>query len=202
MSDRGETDGAVYVYRLLGNGTLKPKQKLEAEGNAPAGSAGDRLGAGLAVENGWLLAGAANGQSFPGLTDPHDEDFRFAGKVYIYRLMGRKWDKVQELTSPYSQGNGAFGGRTDASHIALNEGATLAAIGEPVNRPVFPAEGSVHVFRRENDKAQQVDTWELIQTIPAPSDPHLLSLRSRAACSTIAGASRSSRSTGASSRTW
>ncbi len=108
LSDRGERDGAVYIYKKKKNGTLKLRQKLVSEGNAPAGSFGDRLGAGLAAANGWLLAGVANDQSFPGI-DPRGDDFSFAGKVYVYRQNDGSWTKVQELTSPEPGGFGSFG---------------------------------------------------------------------------------------------
>ena len=112
LSARGERDGAVYVYHLEDDG-LELVQRLEGEGNTAPGNFGDRLGAGLAAANGWLLAGVANDQSFPGLIDPRGEDFFFAGKVYVYRLNDGSWTKVQELTAPEPGGLGAFGGRTD-----------------------------------------------------------------------------------------
>jgi hypothetical protein len=171
VSARGESDGAVYVYERGKRGKLEFHQKLEGEGNAAPGSGGDRLGAGLAVADEWLFVTAGNDQFFSGLNDPrsgifdpNDPDFVFAGKVYVYRLMKGNWTKVQELTSPVPGSLGGFGGRTNASHVALNEEGTLAVIGESGCCGFVLA---AHVFGL--DEERRTANWNFRQTIEPPA---------------------------------
>ena len=168
------TDGAVYIYKRGAGGVYAFTQKIVRPGNSlPDGAGfrnGDRFGGGVDAEGGWLFVAAANDQDFPGLIDPREGDFnpldppfQFAGKVHVYKLNAGAgtWDYAQALTSPAPGSGGSFGTRTQASHMALDPGGKVAAIGELNNYP--GAIGAVHIFRLQGG------AWGHIQTLAAPA---------------------------------
>jgi len=165
-------DGAVYIYKLDAGGTYVFQQKLTSPGdstfNGIGFAEGDRFGGGIAAENGRLFISAANDQNFPGLVDPRqgiidpaDPPFRFAGQVHVYELDGGSWDHVQTLTSPNPGSTGAYGARSQASHIAVNSLGTVAAIGELDN--FDGGVGRLHTYKRK------AGSWHYEQTIEAPA---------------------------------
>jgi hypothetical protein len=167
-------DGAVYIYRRNANGDFDFEQKLTRPGNSVY--PGDRFGSGIDAAGNWLFVAAANDQDFPGLVDPReglfdpsDPPFLFAGQVHVYQLnkMTDEWVYKTTLTSPIPRSWGQFGARTQESHIALNEKATIALIGELHNYP--GGLGELHSYYRDKN-----DQWEYVETIPAPS-PELTS---------------------------
>ena len=158
-------DGAVYIYRRDAGGDFVFEQKLTSPGNS--GPTGDRFGGGIAAAGKWLFVAAANDQNFPGLIDPRPSaspDFSFAGQVHVYKLDKKtdEWVYNTTLTAPIPGSGGSFGARTQESHIALNEKATIALIGELNN--FSGGLGELHSYYRDKN-----DQWEYVQTIPAPN---------------------------------
>jgi hypothetical protein len=166
--------GAVYIYRRTKDGLVR-HQKIQGEGNnVVAGTSGDRFGAGIVLQEGVMFVGAANDDTFPGYVDPTPhpaQDFFFAGQVYVFKYDSRldEWVLVQKLISDEPNSFGAFGARTDSSHMELfsfgkKQGeATIALIGEVENATGIPPK--LHVFRRK----KKSDQWDRIQTVGGPS---------------------------------
>ena len=169
-SDRGQLDGAVYVYRRGRDGSLTLSQTLRSDGSAI--NFGDRFGTGVVVENGRLMVANYGIDGFTGLTDPRagtgtdGTDFVFAGQVYAYELNRRtgEWEYTQNIISPTPGTNGSFGGRTQSRHMALNTPGDMLVVGEPVNSAV--STGLMHVYSLDRRSNQ----FEHVQTIEVDSD--------------------------------
>lgn len=158
-----QQDGAVYVYRNVGGAWIF-QQKLTLPGSAV--NFGDRLGGGIEAAGGWLMVGEANDQDFPGLVDPRagidfPDPFTFAGQVQVFQLNGSSWEFVQTLTAPAPKSSGAFGSRTQASHIAIDSKGKVAVIGELNNFP--GGVGQLHTFR------VGPGGWDFVESIDAPA---------------------------------
>lgn len=172
---QGDIDvGAVYVYRRTPAGPVL-HQKIEGQGNnVIAATPGDRFGAGIVLQGDIMFVGAANDDNFPGFADPApdpDQDFLFAGQVYVFNYDRKtgQWLLTEKLTSDEPNTLGQFGARTDSSHMELfsfgkgKDGPKVALIGEVENLTGVPP--TLHVFNRENKKS----LWERVQKIGAPS---------------------------------
>jgi hypothetical protein len=171
-------DGAVYIYKRGAGGSLIFKQKITLPGTSV--TFGDRLGGGVSLRNGWLLVAAANAQDFGDLVDPREgldnnfpQPFLFAGQVYAFRLNrdSGAFEYMQTLISPEPGSFGAFGARSQSTHIALNDEATVAVIGEQNN--FEPGVGQFHVFTRDDDDDDDDDDeggngWTLSQSLDPP----------------------------------
>jgi hypothetical protein len=150
--------GAVYIYEHTGSGPVF-HSKLTGEGNT-LNPLGDRFGSGIALQGDIMFVAAANS----------DPNFSFSGQVYVYNYDAGSdaWVLVQKLESDSPNDSGAFGSRTNSSHIELfNFGKgqadpTIALIGEPENGTGEVA--VLHVFQR----MQNSDQWQRIQIAEAP----------------------------------
>jgi hypothetical protein len=170
-SERGQTDGAVYIYRRdRSTGELTLAQTLRSEGSAI--TFGDRFGTGVVAENGRLMVSHYGILGFDGLTDPRagtgadGTDFVFAGQDYAYRLNRRtdEWEFTQRIISPTPGTNGSFGGRTQSRHMALNNRGDRLVVGEPVNSE--DTTGLLHVYHRD----RRSGLFNHVQTVEVDSD--------------------------------
>lgn len=154
--------GAVYIYERTGAGPVF-HSKIVGEGNTK-NVAGDRFGAGIALQGDVMFVGAAN--ALP--------PYSFAGQVYVFNHDAGldEWVLVQKLTSDDPNDSGSFGSRTDSSHMELfsfgddQPEPTIALIGEVENLGGLPP--TLHVFKREEDSNQ----WNRVQIADSPSGFH------------------------------
>jgi hypothetical protein len=173
-------DGTDLIVRLRGAANPNAGDPV---------SLGTRFGAGIHVNGDHLFIGADNDRNFPdGLADPDwgrfvvsDEaqfrrffpasdlpppgltpEFFFAGQIHYYRKNAGtgQWEWMQALWSDRPGSNGGFGGRTDASPIALVDGSLL--VGECGS---FAHDCRLHVFE---ETADPNSPWQRIQVLQAP----------------------------------
>ncbi|MBX2823898.1 MAG: FG-GAP repeat protein [Gammaproteobacteria bacterium] len=132
--------GAVTVMFQV-NGQWWFDRELTAE--LPQTDAG--FGHAVAVsQNGQLIAATA----------PHDNvAAEAAGAVYLFERFGEGWVGTTQLVSPTPANSGRFG-----TAVVLHPDGETLFVSEPA------VEGSVHIFRR------QQDLWSWTQTLKAPHD--------------------------------
>jgi hypothetical protein len=151
-TDRGDTAGATYVYKLnKRTSQWESQQRL----TAADGKNGDEFGRSVAVSgDGDLLAVGARFASFAKGSD--------AGAVYTYRFdkRSRQWIFEQKLQDGTSGQNGDQFGRA----VALSHDGRLLAVGARwADTSVVIDVGAVFVYARD-ERAKQ---WTLSQTLHA-----------------------------------